>query len=113
MILSILHFYIDEAPLIRQKRSLNFKIDGDLDGKTRKWMTWSGDKNPNDFKDWSVDSEGNFYMDIPLKSSQPLSDSKLLKQLQEVDDPASVSNKVQLMRLMDKVHKIILISNLR
>ena len=29
-------------------------------------MTWSGDKDPIDFMDWSVDSEGNFFMDIPL-----------------------------------------------
>ena len=33
---------------------------------TPKWMTWSGDKNPNDFNDWSIDSEGNYYMDIQL-----------------------------------------------
>ena len=33
---------------------------------TPKWMTWAGDKDPNDFNDWSIDSEGNYFMDIPL-----------------------------------------------
>ena len=33
-------------------------------------MTWAGDKNPNDFMDWSVDSEGNFFIDIPIKSTE-------------------------------------------
>ena len=33
-------------------------------------MTWAGDKNPNDFIDWSVDSEGNVFIDIPIKSTE-------------------------------------------
>ena len=37
---------------------------------TKRLVTWSGDKNPNDFMDWSVDSEGNFFIDIPLKSTE-------------------------------------------
>ena len=54
------------SEVIRNKRSLQFETEDDLDEDNAKWMTWSGDKDPNDFQDWKVDSEGNFYMDIPL-----------------------------------------------
>ena len=37
---------------------------------SKRLMTWAGDKNPNDFMDWSVDSEGNFFIDVPLKSTE-------------------------------------------
>ena len=64
-------------PLTRKKRSL-FEPDGDLDAETNKWMTWSADKNPEDFKDWSVDSKGNYFMDIPLKSTEKVFDMTVI-----------------------------------
>ena len=54
------------SQVIRNKRSLQFENEDDSNEDNAKWMTWSGDKDPNDFQDWKVDSEGNFYMDIPL-----------------------------------------------
>ena len=48
-------------------------------------MTWSGDKDPNDFMDWSVDSEGNFYMDIPL------ADMKKKQDQEELNNETAVS----------------------
>ena len=68
MLLIINHYELAflGSQLIRNKRSLQFETEDDLDEDNAKWMTWSGDKDPNDFQDWKVDSEGNFYMDIPL-----------------------------------------------
>ena len=55
----------------RSKRSATYESMDDTDNvASERLMTWAGDKNPNDFMDWSVDSEGNFFIDIPLKSTE-------------------------------------------
>ena len=45
-------------------------MDDTANVASKRLVTWAGDKNPNDFMDWSVDSEGNFFIDIPLKSTE-------------------------------------------
>ena len=55
----------------RSKRSATYESMLDTDNvASKRLVTWAGDKNPNDFMDWSVDSEGNFFIDIPLKSKE-------------------------------------------
>ena len=55
----------------RSKRSATYESMDDTDNvASKRLMTWAGDKNPNDFMDWSVDSEGNFFIDIPIKSTE-------------------------------------------
>ena len=55
----------------RSKRSATYEsMDGTDNVASKRLMTWAGDKNPNDFMDWSVDSEGNFFIDVPLKSTE-------------------------------------------
>ena len=44
-------------------------MDDTANVASKRLVTWAGDKNPNDFMDWSVDSEGNLFIDIPLKST--------------------------------------------
>ena len=59
---------------------------------TRKWMTWSEDKDPNDFNDWSIDSEGNFFMDIPLSDMEKdEGKSEKEKEYETIDDEDMVT----------------------
>lgn len=71
---------------------MDFETEGDHVEDTPKWMTWSGDKDPNDFSDWSIDSEGNFFMDIPLSDTEKdEGKSEKEKEYETIDDEDMVT----------------------
>ena len=86
-------FFLLAYPLQRQKRSLEFDIYGDRFDESGKLVTWSGDKDPNDFKNWSVDEEGNFFMDIPLTPQVVSSNEEVVW----IDNPNHSAEEVFLM----------------
>ena len=73
------------TPQVRQKRSLKFEIESDQEDESERWMTWGGDKDPNDLMDWNVDSEGNFFMDIPLKPTPVKYNDEKLAQAEKTE----------------------------